>query len=86
MVYNIETTDTFEREFEKKHRDKVAWLKKIKDRLKENPEYGKPLRSRLHGIWQIRIGPFRVWYEINHVEKKVILKAILHKDEAIEYY
>ena len=86
MVYKVETTETFETVFKKKHRDKVKWLKRIKEKLQQNPEYGKPLRGRLHGIWQIRIGPFRVWYEINCVEKKVILRAILHKDEAIEYY
>jgi mRNA interferase RelE/StbE len=86
MVYTVETTETFDTVFKKRHRDKVVWLKKIKERLEQNPEYGKPLRGRLHGIWQIRIGPFRVWYEISQKEKKVILKAILHKDEAIKYY
>jgi mRNA interferase RelE/StbE len=86
MAYTIEITETFEKEFEKKHIDKVDWLKKIKEKLQEHPEYGKPLRGKLHGIWQIRIGPFRLWYEINHIEKKVILKAILHKDEVIKFY
>ncbi|MEM5802289.1 MAG: type II toxin-antitoxin system RelE/ParE family toxin [Candidatus Aenigmatarchaeota archaeon] len=86
MAYTVETTETFEKEFEKKHGDKVEWLKKVKKKLQQYPEYGKPLRGKLHGIWQIRIGPFRVWYEINHIEKKVILKAILHKDEAERYY
>jgi mRNA interferase RelE/StbE len=55
-------------------------------RLAKYPELGKPLRGKLHGIWKIRIGPFRVWYEIDHVGKVVVLKAILHKDEAIKYY
>ena len=86
MSYVVETTEAFEKEFAKKHRDKVDWLKKIKEKLKENPEYGKPLRGRLHGLWQLRIGSFRVWYEINHIAKKVILKAIYHKDEAVKHY
>ena len=86
MAYIIETTETFDREFTKKHRDKVDWLIKIKEKLQNNPEDGKPLRGRLHGIWQIKIGSFRLWYEINHTEKIVILKAILHKDEAVRHY
>ena len=86
MAYTIETTEDFEREFKRKHKDKVEWLEKIKEKLHEYPEYGKPLKGRLYGIWQIRIGPFRVWYEINDVEKKVILRVILHKDEAIKHY
>lgn len=69
MDYAVETTETFEREF-KKHRNKIEWLKKIRERLQEFPEYGKPLKGRLHGIWQIRIESFRIWYEINHLEKK----------------
>jgi len=85
MDYAVETTETFEREF-RKHRDKVEWLKKINDKLQNSPEYGKPLKGRLHGIWQIRIESFRIWYEINHLEKKVILRAMLHKDDAVENY
>lgn len=86
MTYIVETTEDFEREFKKKHKDKIEWLEKIKEKLKDNPEYGKPLKGGLHGIWQTRIGPFRLWYEINDVEKKVILKVIIHKDEAVEHY
>ncbi len=86
MSYTIETTETFERAFKRKHKDKTEWLKIIKEKLQEYPEYGKPLKGRLHGIWQIRIDPFRVWYEINHIDKKVKLRAIIHKDEAVSYY
>ena len=86
MVYTVETTEDFDREFKKKHRDKVEWLEKIKEKLRNYPESGKPLKGRLHGIWQIRMGPFILWYEINDVEKKVILRVIIHKDEAVERY
>ena len=86
MKYEVKTTETFDKIFKKKHRDKVEWLKKIKEKLSNRPESGKPLRGRLHGIWQIRMGPFRIWYEIDHVNRVVILKAILHKDEAIRRY
>lgn len=86
MSYTIETTETFEKEFKKKHKDKMQWLEKIREKLQSYPEHGKPLQGRLFGIWQIRIGPFRLWYEINDVEKKILLKAILHKDDAVERY
>ena len=45
-----------------------------------------PTRGKLHGLWHLGIGPFRVWYEINEEQKKVTLRAILHKDEAKKYY
>jgi mRNA interferase RelE/StbE len=56
------------------------------EKLEHKPQFGKPLIGKLHGIWQLRIGPFRVWYEINEKEKKVTLRAILHKDEAKKFY
>ena len=86
MTYIVETTEDFDNEFKKKHRDKLEWLERIKEKLRTYPEIGKPLKGRLQGIWQIRIGPFRVWYEINDADKKVILKTILHKDEALKHY
>ena len=54
--------------------------------LEQEPQLGKRLRGKLHSLWQLRIGPFRVWYEINEKQKKVILRAILHKDQAKKYY
>ena len=86
MTYTVFLTDTFQRTFEKKHRDKRDWLLKIIEELEQNPQSGKPLRGRLHGTWQLRMDPFRIWYEINERDKKVILKAILHKDDAIKLY
>lgn len=86
MLYVVETTEEFEKEFRKKHRGNVDRLRKIKEKLVTSPEQGKPLRGRLHGLWQLRMDPFRIWYEINDAEKKVILKFILHKDKAAKRY
>ena len=86
VSYKVELTETFAKEFSKKHGDKKDWLERMIDKLEEEPQFGKPLRGKLHGLWQLRIGPFRVWYEINEEEKKVTLRAILHKDEAMKYY
>lgn len=87
MVYTVETTDTFEREFKKRHKDKKTRLESIISKLEQHPDkYGKPLRGRLHGIWQLRMGSFRVWYEINDLDKKVVLRAIFHKEEAEKRY
>jgi len=88
MEYTVKTTKTFEKEFKKKHRGKKKHLEIIISKLEKHPEiYGKPLRGHLHGIWQIRLSDqFRVWYEINNANKEVILKAVLHKEEAKKLY
>jgi mRNA interferase RelE/StbE len=86
MTYTVDSTETFEKEFSKHHKDKKEWLQRTIERLEQNPEFGKPLRGRLYGIWQLRMDPFRVWYEIDDKNKKVTLKAILHKKEAERHY
>ena len=64
MGYAIKVTEKFAKEFKKKHKDKLDWLKKTKKKLFDCPECGKPLRGRLDGTWQTRVGPFRLWYEL----------------------
>ena len=86
MNYTVETTDTFEKEFSKNHRDKKDRLQQIAERLEQSPQSGKPLRGKLHGLWQMRIGSFRVWYEIDEKQKKVTLRAIYHKDKVKKFY
>lgn len=86
MAYTVESTATFDKEFTKRHSDKTAWLQTTKEKLKENPYCGKPLGDRLHGLWQLRTGPFRLWYEIDNAERKVTLKFILHKNKAEKLY
>ncbi len=86
MTYIVKSTETFEKECSKKHKDKKEWLQQMVEKLEKDPQIGKPLRGKLHGLWQIRIGPFRIWYEINEELKIVTLRAILHKDDAKKYY
>ncbi|KXB01899.1 hypothetical protein AKJ44_01915 [candidate division MSBL1 archaeon SCGC-AAA261F17] len=50
MTYEVETTESFDKEFKKKHKDKRDYLKSIISKLEKYPDkYGKPLRGRLHG-------------------------------------
>ncbi len=84
MSYKVELTESFAKEFSRNHKDKKEWFERMIERLEKELQFCKPLRGSLHGLWQLRISPFRVWYEINTEEKKVTLGAILHKDEAMK--
>ncbi len=86
MTYVVESTEAFEKEFSRNHKDKKEWLLRMIVKLEKDPQSGKPLRGKLHGLWQFRTGPFRIWYEINEKEKKVTLRAILHKNDAKKNY
>ena len=86
MAYIVESTEPFAKEFYKRHKDKWERLERMKEKLKDAPESGKPLSGKLHGLWQLRIDSFRIWYVIDEKEKKVTLKMILHKSEAKRLY
>ena len=86
MVYSVETTETFDKEFDK-HKGNREQLESIKTKLSQYPDkYGKPLSGRLHGIWQERMGPFRLWYVIDKGKKRVVLIAFKHKNQAEQMY
>ena len=52
----------------------------IELRLTISPEkYGLPLRNTLKGYWKIRVGDYRVVYQIK--EKAIVVKAIMHRKD-----
>ncbi|MDD5143922.1 type II toxin-antitoxin system RelE/ParE family toxin [Methanoregula sp.] len=58
------------------------FVKKIQ-KLSENPElHGKPLRTPLHGYWELYFEKsFRIIYTIDFKNSVVYIEAIKHKDE-----
>ena len=56
MSYTVESTEAFKKESSRNHKDKKEWLQHMVKRLEKEPQLGKPLRGKLHGLWQLRIG------------------------------
>ncbi len=55
----------------------------IETRLVEDPSrYGKPLRGTLAGYWKLRVGDWRVVYEI--IGSEVIVLAIQHRSRVCQ--
>ena len=81
--YEIQTTDEFEKRFEKltkRNKALVELFAKAILKLKENPYVGKPLSYDLKGFWSLPIaGKWRVIYEIDEERKLVILRSIGHR-------
>ena len=48
--------------------------------LSREPAAGKPLVGPLKGIWSLRVGEYRILYEID--KKKVIVLTVNHRREA----
>lgn len=47
--------------------------------LEGDPEAGKRLRGRLKGLWSLRIGSYRVIYQVRDRGKTVRIVAVLHR-------
>lgn len=57
----------------------------IEERLAENPaEFGKPLRYSAKGLWSLRVGDWRVVYQI--LGEKVLVLRIGHRKEVYSIF
>ena len=65
--------------------DQRKIIRAIRQRLATRPkDYGEPLRGELKGFWKLRVGQFRVIYEIH--EDQVIVSIIMvgfRRDEEV---
>ncbi len=73
-------TEEFKRDLRKiKDKKMQERIKKIIQKIKDNPETGKKLRYNLYGLRSVRIPPFRILYEIG--EDLVILHKFEHRKD-----
>ena len=85
MSYQVEIKESAEQEIKKLDNSKQQEILSQLDKLEDYPKkYGKPLRGKLSGLWQLRSGDFRIWYSIEN--DKVQVNAVKHKEDAKDYY
>lgn len=67
----------FKKDFRKIDKtDQLRIIKTIRKKLTTKPEeFGKPLKGELKGFWKLRIGEYRVIYEIKRDE--IIVSVIM---------
>ncbi len=75
----VSYTHEFRREI-RKVRDKSMQTKvrKIVEKIIDNPDVGKPLRYELIGLRSVRVPPFRILYE--HTGDCLIFHTFEHQD------
>lgn len=80
-MVDIELIPHFRKEISKTDivtRDKV--LKQI-EKIRNNPEIGKPMKHARKGTRELYISPFRLSYAYVKEENRIILLDLYHKDE-----
>jgi mRNA interferase RelE/StbE len=67
----------FKKDFKKIDKtDQIRIIKTIRKKLTAEPEkFGRPLTGELKGYWKLRIGEFRVIYEID--KNKILVYVIM---------
>lgn len=50
--------------------------------LEREPTAGHPLRGRLHGLRSLRVGSYRIVYQLVNEQQTVRVAAILHRSVA----
>lgn len=69
MIYHVETTPRFDKEFKKldryTQRMVKSWIEKNLVDCENPRQHGKSLTANLSGLWRYRIGDYRI---ISHIE------------------
>ncbi|MBI2630189.1 type II toxin-antitoxin system RelE/ParE family toxin [Candidatus Pacearchaeota archaeon] len=81
-MVRVEASKNFEEVF-KKIKDVSTKEKIIKqiEKIKNNPEIGKPMRFNRKGTREVYVSPFRLSYEYVINEEMLFLLDLYHKDE-----
>jgi len=82
MVYEIIISEKAEKDADKMDSEMYRRFVKKIEKLKENPEVGKPLSHSFAGLWELYFEKsFRIIYSIDKKNLKVYIIAILHKND-----
>ena len=78
-MYKVIFKNSAERLFRKLDKfDQQRIVKKLR-LLRQNPFLGKPLRGNLAGLWSLRVGKYRVIYQIKHDELIIFVLDVGHR-------
>ena len=80
--YLIVQTPKFERRFRKLSLDLQQRISSQILELEIQPQAGKPLHGRLKGLFSLRVGEYRVVYEIR--KERVLLHLVAHRRAVYE--
>ena len=82
MSYSIRIKGSAARELEKVAKPDRLRIVNAIDRLAENPFLGNVLKGDLRGLRRLRLGDYRVLYEVRRDELVVLVVRVAHRREA----
>ena len=82
MPYLLKIKQSALKELKKLDRPDRARLIEAIDKLPDNPHVGKLLKGDLSGLRRLRVGHFRIIYEINEGEVLVLILRVAHRKDS----
>lgn len=81
-MVTVDFDESFVRTFSKiKDASIKLRIEKLINKIKEDPEIGKPMKHGRKGSREVYLPPFRLSYAYNKLVDKIILLDFYHKDE-----
>lgn len=82
MPYSLKIKQSALKEIQKLDKPNRKRLIEAIDNLTDNPHVGKLLKGDFSGLRRIRVGSYRVIYEINEGEVLILVLRIAHRKNA----
>ena len=82
MSFSIRIKGSAARQLQRIGKEDRTQLVEAIDRLSENPFLGSALKGQLRGLRRLRVGSYRVLYELQHGELVVLVLRVAHRREA----
>ena len=82
MSYSIQIKSSAVKELHRVNTEDRSRIVTAIERLKENPYLGAALKGNLTGLRKLRVGAYRIVYEIQQDELIVLVVRIAHRSEA----
>ena len=76
MTFEIYATKRFQKEFNKLDEKVRGRIRKRVVELKDEPYLGVPLTAQFKGKYKLRVGDYRVIYEIDFQNSRIFLVAV----------
>ena len=81
MPYSLKIKQSAFNEIQRLDKPDKKRLVEAIDKLTDNPHIGKLLKGELLGLRRIRVGSYRVIYEINEGEVVILVLRVVHRKD-----
>jgi mRNA interferase RelE/StbE len=89
VIYRVELSRSAAREFERTPKTERVRLERAIDALSKNPRPPGKLVKAIQGtkdeFLRLRVGSYRLMYEVNDLKKVILILAIIHRKDLEEW-